>query len=103
MDNATKITVELEVVAQRYISQYMINNERIESEIKEGVKRAFENIDLSLEVEKSVRNAIEQAIKSSSDWGKIRDAVKKHTDSIVDSYIENSINKFKTDFPTLTS
>ncbi len=100
MENFTQVRVELDVVAQKLISQYMINNDRIEKEIEIGIKRAFETIDLEKEVEKSVKNAIQKAIQDSSDWGKIREAVRKKTDEIVEFYIEKSINKFRQDFKT---
>jgi len=98
MDNFTQVRVELDIQAQKMISQYMINNEKIEKEIESGIKKAFESIDLEKEVEKSVKNCIEQAIKQSSDWGKIRDAVKIKTDEIVETYIEKAISNFKNDF-----
>lgn len=100
MENYTQLKVELVVMAQKLISQYMITNERIEKEIEAGIKRAFETIDLEKEVERSVKNAIERAIKDSSEWGKIRDAVKKKTDEIVEAYIENAISKVRQDFQT---
>ncbi len=98
MENFTQVRVELDIQAQKMISQYMINNERIEKEIEAGIKKAFESIDLEKEVERSVKNCIEQAIKQSAEWGKIRDAVKKKTDEIVETYIEKSIAKFRQDF-----
>lgn len=98
MDNVSTVRVELDIQAQKMISQYMINNERIEKEIESGIKRAFESIDLEAEVERSVKNCIEQAIKQSAEWGKIRDAVKKKTDIIVEEYIEKSIAQFKKDY-----
>ena len=98
MDDNIKIRLELEVAAQRIIGQYMINNRRIESEIEEGVKNAFESVDIAAEVEKTVKNTIEKAIRQSGEWGKIQEVVKKKTDEIVDTYIEQAINKFRKDF-----
>ena len=98
MENSTQIKVELDIQAQRLISQYMINNERIEKEIEAGIKRAFESIDFAKEVEHSVKNCIDQAIKSSGEWGKIRDAVKKKADEIIETYIEKSISNFRQNF-----
>jgi fructose/tagatose bisphosphate aldolase len=98
MEDFTQIRVELDVQAQRLISQYMIDNERISKQVEIGVKRAFEKIDLEKEVENSVMGAIQRAIKESSEWGKIREAVKKKTDEIVESYIEKAIQGFKSDF-----
>jgi len=98
MENFTQVRVELDIQAQKMISQYMINNEKIEKEIESGIKNAFERIDLEKEVEQSVKNCIQEAIKKSGEWGKIRDAVKIKTDEIVENYIEKSIAKFKFDF-----
>ena len=100
MENYTRVRVELDVVAQKLISQYIIDNERIENDIEAGIRRAFETIDLEKEVERSVKNAIERAIKDSSEFGKIRDAVKRKTDEIIETYIEKSISKFRQDFQT---
>lgn len=98
MDNSIKIRLELEVAAQRIIGQYMFNNEKIEAEIEQGVKRAFESIDIAAEVEKTVIHSIEYAIRQSGEWGKIREAVKRKTDEIVEAYIEQAMNKFRNDF-----
>ena len=98
MENTSAIKVELDIQAQRLISHYMINNERIEKEVEAGIKKAFESIDLEKEVERSVKKCIESAIKESAEWGKIRDAVKKKTDEIVEGYIEKSISKFRQEF-----
>jgi len=41
----TKVRVELEIAAQRLISQFMLNNQEIEKQLEAGVKKAFENFD----------------------------------------------------------
>jgi hypothetical protein len=78
----------------------VISNVRIKKDIEAGIKRVFETIDLEKEVEKSIKNAVEKAIKDSSEWGKIREAVKKKTDEIVETYIEKSIDNFRRGFKT---
>lgn len=98
MENSTSIKIELDIQAQKIISGYMVNNEKIASEIEAGIKRAFETINIPDHVERNVKMCIENAIKQSSEWGKIREKVSKMTDEIVDKYIESSINKFRTDF-----
>ena len=98
MENSVIIKTEIEVYAQRLTNQFVINNERIESEIEKGIKKAFENYDFESVVEASIRRCIDEAIRSSTDWGKIREAVRKKTDSIVDTYIESQIQQFKIDF-----
>ena len=99
MEDITKVKIEVDIMAQKMIIQHMVNNERIEQLIESGIKKAFESINLEKEVEESVKKCIHEAIRQSSEWGKIRDAVKKKTDEIVDSYIDISIAKFKKDFP----
>ena len=44
MENYTQVRVELDVMAQKLISQYMIHNERIKNDIQAGIKRDFETI-----------------------------------------------------------
>lgn len=92
------VRVELDIQAQHFIGQHMLHNARIAKDIEAGVKAAFENIDIAKEVEDSVIRCIRDAIRQSAEWGKIKDAVKKKTDEIVDTYIENAINKFRKDF-----
>jgi hypothetical protein len=101
MENTSTIRVELDIQAQKMIHQYMIDNQRVEKEIEAGIKKAFESIDLEKEVERAVKKCIEDAIRQSADWGKIRDAVKKKTDEIVEVYIEKSISKFRQDFTNI--
>ncbi len=101
MENTSTIRVELDIHAQKMIHQYMIDNQRVEKEIEAGIKKAFESIDLEKEVERAVKKCIEDAIRQSADWGKIRDAVKKKTDEIVENYIEKSISKFRQDFTNI--
>lgn len=98
MDNFTSVKIELEVAASRIISQVMLSNDTIEKEIEAGVKAAVLNFNFQAAVEKSVTKCIEDAIKQSTDWGVIRDAVKKETDKIVGTYIQASIDKFHADF-----
>ncbi len=98
MENSVIIKTEIEIYAQKLISQFIVNNEAIEREVERGVKKAFENYDFESVVEASIKRCIDEAIKSSTDWGKIREAVRKKTDSIVDLYIERQIKQFKIDF-----
>ena len=85
-------------MAQRIISQYMINNDVITKQIEAGVKRAFEETDIEKLVESNVKGCIEKAIKDSADWGKIREAVRKKADEISEGYIQKAIDRFRTDF-----
>jgi fructose/tagatose bisphosphate aldolase len=98
MENVTKVKFELEIAAQRLISEYMVNNAYIESELNQGIKAAFEKIDIAATIEKAVTDCIITAIKQSSDYGAIRNAVKEKTDKIVEHYIDSAVNKFKTDY-----
>jgi hypothetical protein len=92
------VRVELDIQAQHFIGQHMLHNAQIAKDIEAGVKKAFDSIDFEKEVENSVKRCIHDAIRQSTEWGTIKEAVKKKTDEIVDTYIENSINKFRKDF-----
>jgi len=45
MEDYTKVRVELEIAAQRLISQYMLNNKEIEKQLEAVMKKADELID----------------------------------------------------------
>lgn len=98
MNNYSTVRLQLDIEAQHFISQHMIHNDRLSKEIAAGVKKAFDSVDFEKEVENSVRRCIDDAIRQSTEWGKIKEAVRKKTDEIVDKYIERSINKFRKDF-----
>lgn len=96
--NVTAIKIELEIAAERVINQLMVNNEKVENEIREGVKSALESFDFKVVVENAIKSCIESAIKSSTEWGAIRKLVSAKTDEIVNQYIENSLTEFKVQF-----
>lgn len=97
MEDFTKIRLEIEIMAQRVISQYMISNDAIAKQIEAGVKRAFEETDIEKLVENSVRHCIEKAIHDSADWGKISKIVHEKADEIIDGYVAKSMAAFKRD------
>lgn len=98
MENSVVIKLELEVQAQRIISQHMLHNAEIAKEIEAGVRAAFESINMADEVEAAVKSAIRSAITQSSEWDKIREAVKTKCDEIVNAHIDKAVAKFKSDF-----
>lgn len=91
MNDQVKMRFELEVMASRIISEYLIANESVQKSIEAGVKRAFENIDLEAEIEECVKGQIKRAIREATEWGKIREAVKAKTDELIEGMIEKSI------------
>ena len=93
----TKVRVELEIAAQRLISQFMLNNQEIEKQLEAGVKKAFENFDFEKVVELQVKDCIASTIKAAGEWGRIREAVRKKADELIDSYVTKAIENFKKD------
>jgi len=99
MEDFTRIETTLSISARKIINQFLLDNKTIETEIEQGVKRAFERIDIPDLIENQVRRVIEDSIKQSGDWGKIREIVKVKMDLIIEEYVDNAINKFRKDFP----
>lgn len=95
--NTSKVTFTLEVAAQKLISQYMLTNESIQDELEAGIKKAFDNFDFEAVVAESVTTAINQAIRQSIDWNKMRTAIRDKADVIIDKYIESAVDRFYTD------
>ena len=96
LDNTAIIKLEIEVMAQKLLQQYIIHNEQIEKQVEAGIKNAFENFDFEKEVEKIAKRAIEDSIKSSINYGSISNVIKKKSDEILnniaDKYFENVKN-----------
>lgn len=65
------------------------------------MKQAFERFDFVKSVESAVKGCIERAIKDSSNYGKISEAIHKKADEIIDQYIQTSIDKFRKDFKNI--
>jgi intergrase/recombinase len=97
-DKMTTVRLQLDIAAHHMVSQYMVNNEQIKEDLEKGIANAFENFNFEYEVEKFTRKCIEDAIKSSADWGVLRKKVQEYTDKITDKYIEKAIEKFKKDY-----
>lgn len=94
-ENATIIKLEIEVMAQRLLQQYMIHNEQIEKQVEAGIKNAFENFDFEKEVEKIAKQAIEHSISSSINYGKINDMIKKKSDEILSGIADKYFKKVR--------
>lgn len=94
----TQVRVELEIVAQKMISQFIINNSIVEKEIEQGFKQAFERFDFVKVIENATLDTIKCAIQDSANYGKIREMVKRKADDIIDDVINKSFNQLKINF-----
>lgn len=95
MDNSVIIRMEMDIQAQKLISQYMISNEKIEKQLEAGIKNAFDNFDFEKAVEITVKNCIDTAIRKSGDWGRISTLVQDKANEVIDGYVERAINRMK--------
>ena len=95
MKDLITMRVEFDIAAQRCLNQVIINNEHIEQQLEEGIKRAFEQFDFVEYVSRATQDAIKEQIRNSSSWGKLRDLVRKKADEIVEAHIEKEMEKFR--------
>lgn len=97
MENYTTIQFEIKTAASKILSQVMVNNEKMQKELEEGITAAIENFDFKTYIEKIVTREIESAITNSGSWGSLRTIAKMKADQIVDAYIEKEMANFKDD------
>jgi len=73
MDGVSFIRMDLEISAQRIANQLMINNELIETQIAEGIKRGFDDIfndeekfieAIRIETKKNLMETVNKAVLS---------------------------------------
>jgi hypothetical protein len=95
MRDTVTMRVEFDIAAQKCLNQVMIHNERIEQQLEEGIKRAFEEFDFVEYVSRATQDAIKAQIKDSSSWGKLRELVKRKADEIVEAHIEKQMEKWR--------
>ena len=95
MRDVVSMRVEFDIAAQKCLNQVMIHNTHIEEQLEAGIKRAFEQFDFVEFVASATQEAIKSEIKNSSNWGKLRELVKKKADEIVEAHIEKEMEKWK--------
>ena len=95
MENSTTIKLEIEVAAQRMISQYMIHNDQLKKQLESGIKKAFEDFDFEKTIENQVRETIAGIIKKSGDWGKIRRAVEEKLSEAIDAKVNKIVKAIR--------
>lgn len=96
-DGTTAVTFEIKMAAEKMISQVMIRNERFQEELEKGIENAINRFDFEEFVENITKAAIEDAIKTSGSWGKLRDVARTKADEVVDNYIKKQMENFKED------
>lgn len=93
--DAVHMRIEFDIAAQKCLNQVIIQNETIAQQLEEGIKRAFERFDFVEIVEAATIEAIKSEIRKSTEWGKLRDLVRKKADEIVDAHVEKELEKLK--------
>lgn len=93
MNNNSIIRVELDIIAQKMIQQYMLNNEMISKEIEDGIKNAFEKVDIKKELEMSLETSIKDSIKNIFQYGKIKQMINNRLESLLDEKMEKLMDE----------
>lgn len=95
MEDQVSLKIELDIAAQKILNHVIINNDAIERQIESGIKSAFANFDFEGTVKKACENAIEDNIKKSIAWGKLREIVQLKADKIVSDHIDKQMEILK--------
>lgn len=100
MNGEYTIKFEINVAAQRMISQIVSHNEEFEKQLEAGIKQAVDEFDFKEFSRQTVDRAIREAIQSSASWGNIRQMAVDKANKIVDEYISKEMENFKTEINT---
>lgn len=92
MENVTRITLGLDIYAQKMMQHIQLENDKIEKSIKNGIEKAlieiFENDNFENTVSELVKNELENAVKyACNDW-----ALKNKIKEIINENISNKVD-----------
>jgi len=97
MDNHAKIKFEIELAANKIISQVMVNNSIIEEQLTKGIKAAVEEFNFETHIKLIVTREIDSVIRNSNGWDAIRTLVKQKADIIINEYLEKQLTILRKD------
>lgn len=98
MEDQTIIKFEISLAANKIISQVISRNERMQEELEMGIEEAVNEFDFKKYCKEYTTQAIQSAIKTSSEWGKIRELAKIKTDEVINNFIDSQLEIWKKDF-----
>lgn len=94
MEIQSSLKLELQVPAQRLLSQYIINNKNIEEQVKKGIENALNNLckdnNLASLIEQEVYNTLRASF---SDW-EISKTVRNVLEEKLHSFLIDKANEF---------
>lgn len=94
MDNHTTVKLELGINAQRFMQQVMVNNQRIEEQIEEGIKMALDEIADSNNFTLIIKDKTIAAISSMVTEATFHWDIRKKVQKTIDDKIQEKINEF---------
>lgn len=97
MEDTTAVKFEINIAAERMLSQILIRNERFENELKTGIEKAIESFDFEKVIISQVQEQLRRTIQDSASWGKLRELAHKRADEVVQNYIDKEILNFEKD------
>lgn len=81
MDIQSSLRIELQIPAQRMISQYITNNENIEKQVKKGIESALDNLcrddNLAVLINEEVYRTLRESFSRWEISGTIRDTLEE--------------------------
>ena len=93
LDNATMMRIELDIQAQHMISQLIINNTKVEEDLKKGIKNAFDNFDFVKATEEIITKALDDAIREQTRYGNIRKNINDKVEALMEEIVTKNFNK----------
>ena len=94
MENITNLSINIDIAAQKIISQILINNEAIEQEISRSIEKAITEIfkvpeQFDAMVKESIRTSIMNIIQESVFSYTMKDKIHKALSNIVEVKLTN--------------
>lgn len=97
----TKVRLELGIDAQRIMQQVIVNNERIEDQLKKGIELAFEELAdenfvelIKLSTKEEVINILKSSVMSWQLKQQIQDKIREKIGQKVDEYTDRIAEEF---------
>lgn len=91
-----RITMELEVSAQRILNQFMLHNKQMEEQLEAGIKKAVESFDFERAIEQKVKSTIQNSFLTSTTYSRIQEIIDEKINNFIDANIDMIIDNLKT-------
>lgn len=95
MNEPTRLSIQLDISAQKVLHHLILHNKDIEKQVEEGIKQAIAEIDIIEVVKNAAKEQLKKAINDSQTWENFRKVVRQKADKIIEDHIEKEMESWK--------